>query len=97
MSLEEKPRLQPLPLEGFRFFAQETRTVDDSGLIQVDGSYYAALPAPLYSEVTVRTYEREIAILDPCGQRHGEWLHSQVTCYPPARFVIVLSQDNSLS
>ena len=31
MFLEEKPHLQPLPLEGFRFFTQETRTVDDGG------------------------------------------------------------------
>jgi transposase len=68
MFLEEKPHLQPLPLEGFRFFQQETRTVDDAGLVQVDGSYYAALPAPLYSEVTVRIYEREIEILDQQGQ-----------------------------
>jgi hypothetical protein len=68
MFLEEKPHLQSLPLEGFRFFQQETRTVDDAGLVQVDGSYYAALPAPLYSEVTVRIYEREIEILDQQGQ-----------------------------
>lgn len=39
---------------------QETRTVDDAGAVQVSGSYYSALPAPLYSEVTVRVYEREI-------------------------------------
>jgi hypothetical protein len=68
MFLEEKPHLQPLPLQGFRFFCQETRTVDDAGLVQVEGSYYAALPAPLYSEVTVRIYEREIEILDQQGQ-----------------------------
>jgi transposase len=60
MFLEEKPHLQPLPIEGFRFFRQESRTVDDAGLVQVDASFYAALPAPLYSEVTVRVYEHEI-------------------------------------
>jgi transposase len=64
MYQEEKPHLQPLPLEGFRFFRQETRTVDDDGLIQVQSSYYAALPAPLYSEVIVRVYEREVEIFD---------------------------------
>ncbi len=68
MFQEEKPHLQSLPLHGFRFFCQETRTVDDAGLVQVEGSYYAALPAPLYSEVTVRIYEREIEILDQQGQ-----------------------------
>jgi transposase len=64
MFQEEKPHLQSLPLQGFRYFQQGTRTVDDGGLVQVEGSYYAALPAPLYSEVTVRIYEHEIEILD---------------------------------
>jgi len=68
MYLEEKPYLRSLPAEQFRFFRQESRTVDDAGLVQVDCSYYAAMPAPLYSEVTVRVYEREIEILDEHGQ-----------------------------
>jgi transposase len=68
MFAEEQPHLLPLPVESFRFFRQETRTVDDAGAVQVNGSYYAALPAPLYSEVTVRIYEREIEILDANGQ-----------------------------
>ncbi|MGH8139147.1 MAG: IS21 family transposase [Steroidobacteraceae bacterium] len=68
MYLEEKPHLKPLPVQFFRFFRQETRTVDDAGLVQVDCSYYAAMPAPLFSEVDVRIYEREIEILDEHGQ-----------------------------
>jgi hypothetical protein len=68
MFAEEKPFLKELPLESFRFFKQETRTVDDAGLVQVLSSYYAALPSPLYAEVTVRIYEREIEILDKHGQ-----------------------------
>ena len=68
MYLEEKPYLKPLPAQSFRFFRQETRTVDDAGLVQVDCSYYAAMPAPLYSEVTVRVYEREVEILDDHGE-----------------------------
>ena len=64
---EEQPHLRPLPLEGFRYFRPGTRTVDDSGLIQVDGSYYAALPAPLRSQVQVRIYSDEIEILEPLG------------------------------
>ena len=67
MYLEEKPYLKHLPAQSFRFFRQETRTVDDAGLVQVDCSYYAAMPAALYSEVTVRVYEREIEILDDHG------------------------------
>ena len=67
MFAEERPYLKALPAEGFRFFKQELRTVDDGGLVQVLGSYYAALPAPLHSQVTVRLYEREIEILDEQG------------------------------
>ncbi len=75
MYLEEKPHLKALPLEPFRYFRQETRTVDDAGLIAVDASHYSALPAALYSEVTVRIYEREIEILDANGtvlRRHDK-------------------------
>jgi transposase len=67
MYREEQPHLRPLPLQGFRYFKQGTRTVDDAGLVQVDAAYYAALPAALFSEVTVRVYEREIEILDATG------------------------------
>jgi hypothetical protein len=74
---EEQPFLKALPAERFKFFKQEVRTVDDAGLVQVHGSYYAALPAPLYSEVTVRIYERAIEILDDRGavlRRHEKSL-----------------------
>jgi transposase len=67
MYREEQPHLRALPLEGFRYFKQGTRTVDDAGLVQVDGAYYAALPAALFSEVTVRVYENEIEILEATG------------------------------
>lgn len=42
--------------------------MDDAGLVQVDASYYPALPAALFSQVTVRVYEREIEILDARGE-----------------------------
>jgi transposase len=64
---EERPALKPLPAERFRYFTQETRTVDDSGLVQVLRSYYAAAPAPLFSEATVRIYDHDIEILDDSG------------------------------
>jgi hypothetical protein len=72
---EEKPHLKPLPEQGFRYFKQDTRTVDDAGLVQVASSYYAALPAKPHSEVTVRIYEHEIEILDLEGRvlrRHAK-------------------------
>lgn len=77
MFREEQAHLKPLPAEGFRCFRQAARTVDDAGLVQVEGSYYAALPAPPHSEVTVRVYEREIEILDRAGavlRRHEKSL-----------------------
>ncbi len=77
MYREEQPHLQPLPAQGFGFFKQAARTVDDAGLIQVEASYYAALPAAPHSEVTVRIFEHEIEILDAGGQvlrRHAKAL-----------------------
>jgi transposase len=65
---EELPHLRPLPAQRFRFFTQESRTVDDSGLIQVGASYYAALPAAPHSVVTIRRYAHELEILDRTGQ-----------------------------
>jgi 5S rRNA maturation endonuclease (ribonuclease M5) len=65
MFQEEKPYLVELPLMPFRYFQQETRTVYDDGTIQLGNSYYAANPAPLGSEVTVRIFGEEIEILDP--------------------------------
>ena len=74
---EEQPQLAPLPAQGFRYFKQATRTVDDAGLVQVEASYYAALPAAPHSAVTVRIFDREIEILDAHGQvlrRHAKSL-----------------------
>jgi transposase len=78
MFREEQPHLLPLPAEHFRIFKQGTRTVDDAGLVQVDGSYYSALPAAPFSQVVVRIYEGEIEILDAAGQvmrRHEKSRH----------------------
>ena len=67
MYLEEKPYLRALPSEGFHYFTEHTRTVDDSGLVRAENSFYAALPAALGSEVRVRVYDREIVITDNDG------------------------------
>lgn len=68
MYREEQPHLRALPATRVRTFTQGTRTVDDGGLVQVGASYYAALPAPLHSTVTIRVYDREIEIFDLAGQ-----------------------------
>jgi transposase len=84
---EERPRLQPLPLDSFRFFKHGSRIVDDSGLVQIEGSYYTALPAALHSQVNVRIYEDEIEILGPTGEvlrRHEKRKHQGEFCIPKA-------------
>jgi len=62
---EEKSFLGNLPLNSFSYFAQETRTVQDDGTIQIHDCYYAALPARLHTKVIVRIYDYEIEIIDP--------------------------------
>jgi transposase len=64
---EEQPYLLSLPLESFRMFRTVVRTVDDAGCIVIDNRYYPALPARLYSEVTVRVYAEEVEILASDG------------------------------
>lgn len=85
---EEKPYLQPLPLESFRYFKQETRTVYDDGTIQVGNAYYAANPAPLGSEPIVRIYDDQIEILDPVRmeviRRHPKSRHAGSLMMSPA-------------
>lgn len=74
---EEQPHLLPLPLEGFRYFTQGVRTVDDAGLVQIEGAYYAAGEAALASVVTIRVYTHAIEILDRTGavlRRHQKAL-----------------------
>jgi transposase len=84
MYREEQPYLRPLPLEAFRYFKPGVRTVDDAGLVQVNGAYYAALPAPLHSKVQVRVYAGEIEIYGASGgllRRHAK-------CERKGQFVI---------
>jgi transposase len=64
MFQEEKPNLTALPLESFRYFKEETRTVQDDCTVQVDDSWYAARPARIGSEVIVRIFERDLEIRD---------------------------------
>jgi hypothetical protein len=84
---EERPALRLLPLEGFRAFTQGTRTVDDAGLVLIEGSYYSALPAALHSAVTVRIYPGAVEILDRAGQvlrRHEKAGRKGTVVIPPA-------------
>lgn len=60
----ERPHLKPLPLTPFLYFTEGIRTVADDTTIQVEGSWYAASPARIRTEVLVRVYATEIEIRD---------------------------------
>jgi transposase len=64
MFQEERAHLKALPLEGFRYFEEGTRTVGDDTTIQVDNAWYAARPARIGSEVLIRLYQSELEIRD---------------------------------
>jgi transposase len=64
MFQEERAHLKPLPLEGFRYFEEGTRTVGDDTTIQVDSAWYAARPARIGSQVLIRLYQHELEIRD---------------------------------
>jgi hypothetical protein len=64
MFAEEKPALQQLPSENFRFFKEEKRSVDDAATVIADKARYSARPAIPYTTVLIRLYEKEVEIRD---------------------------------
>ncbi len=88
MFQEERPALQPLPLERFRYFEEGTRTVGDDTTIQVDNAWYAARPARIGSRVLIRLYEHELEIRDrgntrtdpPAPTRHPQGRGQTARC-----------------
>lgn len=62
MFQEERAHLKPLPIESFRYFTESVRTVQDDTTVQVDGAWYAALPAGIGTQVLVRCFDHEIEI-----------------------------------
>jgi transposase len=64
MFQEERSLLRPLPLQGFAYFTESTRTVCDDSCVRVDHSSYAARPAAIGSRVLVRLFENHIEIRD---------------------------------
>lgn len=60
----ERAHLKPLPAEGFRFFTEGLRTVQDDTTVQIDSAWYAARPAPIGSRVLVRVFSHDTEIRD---------------------------------
>jgi transposase len=75
MFAEEKPALQPLPIEPFRYFEYGVRTVHLDGCVEIARAYYSVPPGWLGREVHVRWDDLYVRILDP---RSGQMLREHV-------------------
>ncbi len=78
MFAEEKPALQPLPLEPFRFYAYGLRRVHLDGCVEIEAAYYSVPPGFIGQEVPVQWDGLYVRILHPTtGQLLREHLHQQ--------------------
>jgi hypothetical protein len=75
MFAEEKPALQALPIEPFRYFEHATRVVHLDGCVEVARAYYATPPGWIGREVHVRWDDLYVRILDP---KTGQLLRENV-------------------
>ena len=65
MFAEEKPLLQPLPLEPFRYYQYGKRTVHIDGCVEVEAAYYGAPPGWIGRLVDVQWDLMYVRLLDP--------------------------------
>jgi transposase len=72
---EEKPFLQPLPLEPFRYYQHGQRTVHLDGCVEVEAAYYGLPPGWIGRMVRVQWNEIFVRILDP---KTGQLLREHV-------------------
>jgi transposase len=75
MFAEEKPALQALPLEPFRYYQYGERTVHLDGCVEVEAAYYGAPPGWLGRQVHVQWDSMYVRLLDP---RTGELLREHL-------------------
>jgi transposase len=76
MFAEEKPFLQALPLEPFRYYQYGMRTVHLDGCIEVEAAYYGAPPGWIGRQVHVQWDGMFVRLLDP---RTGELLREHLS------------------
>ena len=67
MFAEEKPALQPLPLEPFRYYQYGERTVHLDGCVEVEAAYYSAPPRWIGRRVQVQWNLQLVRLLDPAS------------------------------
>ena len=65
MFAEEKPTLQPLPVEPFRYYQYGERTVHLDGCVEVEAAYYSAPPGWIGRRVRVQWDSLFVRLLDP--------------------------------
>jgi transposase len=75
MFAEEKPFLQALPLEPFRYYQYGVRTVHLDGCVEVEAAYYGAPPGWIGRQVNVQWDAMFVRLLDP---RSGELLREHL-------------------
>jgi len=76
MFAEEKPFLQALPLEPFRYYQYGIRTVHLDGCVEVEAAYYGAPPGWIGREVHVQWDVLFVRLLDP---KTGELLREHLS------------------
>jgi hypothetical protein len=76
MFAEEKPFLQALPLEPFRYYQYGERTVHLDGCVEVEAAYYGAPPGWIGRKVHVQWDAMFVRLLDP---RTGELLREHLS------------------
>ena len=76
MFAEEKPHLQPLPLEPFRYYQYGERTVHLDGCVEVEAAYYGAPPGWIGRKVNVQWDAMFVRLVDP---RSGELLREHLS------------------
>ncbi len=65
MFAEEKPVLQPLPVEPFRYYPYGERAVHLDGCVEVEAAYYSAPPGWIGRRVRVQWDGLHVRLLDP--------------------------------
>src|SRR5215471_1503241 len=65
MFAEEKPLLQPLPIEPFRYYQHGQRVVHLDGCVEVEAAYYSAPPGWIGRSLNVQWNEIFVRLLDP--------------------------------
>jgi transposase len=75
MFAEEKPHLQALPLEPFRYYQYGERIVHVDGCVEVDAAYYGAPPGWIGRKVNVQWDSMYVRLIDP---RTGQLLREHL-------------------